>query len=72
MKVGISFGAMADPLKDQLKSQGLKMGAEKCNHFQLDIDALIRLSIRGVLCDSDANRTRRKLMKRILAEVELS
>ena len=70
MQIGISFGAMADPLRDQLKAQGLRMPEEKMNHLQSDIDALVRLSIRGLLCDSDANRTRRKLLKRIIEELD--
>ena len=70
MRVSIAFGAMADPLKDQLRQQGLHMNAGKCGHFQRDMDAINRLLIRGMASDSEGTKIRRRLLKSILEEID--
>lgn len=71
MRIEISFGALAEPLADQLRQQGLLIGREKCSRFQSDMDASARLSVRGLLSDSEATKVRRRLLKAILSEVEI-
>ena len=65
MKIEIAFGALSDKLLDQLSAQGLMADLEDIKLWQLDVDALNRLAIRGYVSESVAARARQKIMKRI-------
>ena len=67
--VGIHFGCLADPLEDQLTQQGLRFKKEDVEHFQLDMEALDRLRVMGLIVDSQAEKVRQKLHKKIVAHV---
>jgi len=61
MKIGVAFSALAPPLDKQIMRHipGL-------DHFQLDADAVTRLSIRGILSDSETKNARKRIVKAML------
>ena len=61
----IRVGAMAPPLHEQLG-----VPAELLNHQQQDIDALIRLRVRGVLAPSVARKGEERVIKEVVRVVE--
>src|SRR5690606_37308260 len=67
---GVSFGALAEPLARQIEDQGLAIDPTKCEHLQLDIHAANRLFVRGALSDSEYDKVRRRLMKKIIHAIE--
>ena len=69
-KFGIHFGAMSDPISKQLKAQKLKFDVETVKHFQKDIDAIIRVRIRGILGDSIYVKAQDKLFKNITKHIQ--
>lgn len=69
-EIGLSFGALSDPLAQQLADQGVRVPPlDKMEHFQRDADALVRVSIRGLIPDAQVRAARKKLMKRITAAI---
>lgn len=68
-KVGISFGALAPPLIEQLHEQGLTMDAKDASALSNDIDAVNRLYLRNVITETEAKQARRRIMKKITAKV---
>lgn len=70
-KIGVRIGALAPPLAEQMKEQGVVLvPGEQFMALQEDVDALNRLYVRGILPETPATQTRRKLMKTILAFVK--
>jgi hypothetical protein len=65
--VELTFGAMAQPLSEQLSSFALAF--DTLEQYQKDADAITRLNIRGMLGDSHARAARDKLMKRICKSI---
>jgi len=68
--IGIHFGALCPSIAEQLIEQGVVTIPDDINHFQEDADAVTRLVIRGLITDSQASAARRKLLKKIVREVE--
>lgn len=66
MKLLLEFGAMAPDISQQLAYQGLTAKARAIAHWQKDADAITRLSVRGMLSDSEKSKARRRLLKTIL------
>jgi hypothetical protein len=66
---GLHFGALADSVREQLKSQGFKFDKNEVSHFEKDVDALNRLRIRGYLNDSSTDKATKKLYNKIQAHV---
>lgn len=65
MKLGITFGALAIPIKKQLAEQG--MHVPHLAMWQHHADSIAALSIVGLLSDSETHNARRRLLKRIIA-----
>lgn len=72
----IRLGATAPPLHEQLSKQGIRIKptqaalVEKVCHLQRDMDALVRLTVRGLLTDSERSKLGRRLVKRIFEAVQ--
>jgi hypothetical protein len=66
-RLGITFGAMADPLRKQLEMTGIDAGT--INHFQRDADAIVRLNVRSLLTDSETRKARLRVVKKFAAEL---
>lgn len=63
-RISIAFGALCKPIKSQLPD-GYAIPAATCKHLQKDADAITRLSVRGLLTDSERLRARKRLMNQI-------
>ena len=64
----IVFGAVSDPLHDQLSAQGLRVdNMAALLHLEADAKAVTRLNVRGMIPDSVAHAARKKIMKAIVA-----
>jgi 3-methyladenine DNA glycosylase/8-oxoguanine DNA glycosylase len=61
VKIGITFGAMAPKLHEQL---GLPR--RRLRYLQECADGIVSLAVGGMLSDAETHRARRRLMKRIL------
>ncbi len=67
MKLEICFGLLADSISKQVSSQ---LGSQiKLPYFDEDAKAIARLYIRGLITDSEKERARRKLIKKIIAHL---
>ena len=62
---GVYFGALSPTLAEQLQEAGLDYDEDTIDHLNRDAEAITRLSVRGVLPDSQAQAARKKLMKKI-------
>jgi hypothetical protein len=67
----IRFGALAPRLSEQLEEQNLKYKAEDIVHFQRDADAIVQLSVRGILPMGQVEKCRQKLVKKITLHVSM-
>ncbi|HEY4492547.1 MAG TPA: hypothetical protein VJ521_04280 [Acidobacteriota bacterium] len=64
--LALKFGAMVESLAIQISRAGMVVRDEEAlARFQKDVDALTRLSVRGMLPGSVVHNARRRLMKRI-------
>ena len=59
----VCFGALSPPMHEQLAQYGLR--AKTVEIIQEDANAITRLSVRGILTWSEADRARKRLMKEI-------
>jgi hypothetical protein len=68
--IGISFGALSQPLSKQLKSQGFKFNPDKIKTFEKEIDAINQLRFgSNLLTDSMVDKLIQKLYKKIVSHV---
>ena len=65
MKLKLKFGAMAPKLKDQIRDAGFRFHYKDVEQWQADADAIARLSIRGLLSDSQTASSRQRLTRLI-------
>ena len=67
---GITLGALAPPLHEQLASQGIRVKpsqakvVEEIRHIQRDMDAIVRLSVRRLISQRERYRLGRLIAKR--------
>jgi hypothetical protein len=64
-EVGIRFGAMSPPIKDQLGEQGWWLPDDVSEAIQKDADAITRLAVRGLLGSNAKMRAHEKLVKNV-------
>lgn len=70
-RFNIWFGPMSDTIEKQLKSQGIRITSKKAiAEIQRDIDAINRLTVRGILMPRTVYIIRQKMIKRIRIELE--
>jgi len=72
MMLTLHFGALVPSLTEQLTKAGVAVESKSLNQLQRDADAVVRLTVRGLLTDSEINRVRRKLMKKIIKAASLA
>ena len=63
--VKINFGPLSPRIEEQLKDQGLKLDLEPLQrvYLQRDVDAVGRLSCRGILTPAESGKVRRRILK---------
>lgn len=69
-KIGINFGALADPIEKQLEKQGLKTSPENIERFNDLHHARLMLLFGGCLSDSENNRTFKKINNELKKSVK--
>lgn len=71
MELRLHYGALADPLIDQLYKQGLRFKqADYSKRYQAYSDAIVKLHLGGVLTDGEVDKARQRLHKLITQNVE--
>ena len=75
MKIGINFGALAEPIAKQLRAQGIRLRAGQARNgivgqSQRDADAITRLNVRGILSDGEARKARQRVLKHLVSSLE--
>jgi hypothetical protein len=68
IRLEVRFGATAPRLADQ--SIRAMIDKDDLGHFQRDADAIVRLHIRGLMTDEQADAARKKLLKRMEDKAE--
>jgi hypothetical protein len=61
----LSFGALVDPIGKQVP----ELDKEVATQFQEDMEAIIRLYIRGIISDKERERGYTRLAKKITAAI---
>lgn len=70
MKVGLAFGAMVAPIANQLRDQGFMPRENRLlDVWQRSADSITRLSIHGLLTQTEAHRARSRLLSQIANDV---
>ncbi|MFA5430391.1 MAG: hypothetical protein WC329_04460 [Candidatus Omnitrophota bacterium] len=64
IKLAIHFGALADPLINQVKAQGYRY-PPGIDYLQGCADMITRLKVALILSDGEAEKARRRLLKRL-------
>lgn len=66
VSLNLIMGALAPPLRDQIREQKLRFDANTIRHFQRDMDAITRLAVRQLLSPSIRAKLNEKLFKQIV------
>ncbi len=67
----ISFGALSDSLRKQIKDQGYPPPTmDELAVMQADAEEIARLNVRGLLSDAETRRARNRLMKTLTKAIE--
>lgn len=69
--LSLHFGALVPSIAEQLANEGLTAHAKDLKLWQDGADALVHLSINGLLPDSIVRASRIKLLKKICANVKV-
>lgn len=67
--LGIKFGALSKPIAEQIADAGFVMDEANAERWQFCADAIVRLSLAGVLTDAAMHQARRRLMKRLVLDL---
>jgi hypothetical protein len=70
MPVIIEFGALVEPIAEQLKKQGITIPEADSERFQKIAWSIILLHLHGIIPDSVRSSAQKKLMKQIVAAIE--
>lgn len=62
---GITFGALAPEIREQLDEAGLRYEEKDAEHFNRDAEAITRLHLRNLIPNGQAEKARQKLVKKI-------
>jgi hypothetical protein len=69
-KIGINFGAWAEPISKQLSKQGITLPEPDTNRYQMCSDAITLLAVQGLLMESQTELARKRLLKRICGVIK--
>lgn len=70
-QLGIHFGALCDPIGEQIKAQGFKYSQKTCKEFQEQEERILHLWFGKLLTDKEKIHAQDKLYKQIVAHVKL-
>jgi len=72
MTISLHFGALCNPINEQLNKQGYGLSEKDSERFQGIADAIIMLKLQGVIPDSIVLKAEQKLMKMICSAESLA
>jgi hypothetical protein len=61
----LHFGALCEPIAEQLLKQGFSLTEADATRFQKMADCVVRLHLNGLIPDSVRDNAHKKLMKQI-------
>ena len=68
-QIGINYGALSDPIEEQLNEQGFTLG-EKAEFVEKMVYRLILNHVHGILTDSVYDRALQRLHKHIISQIK--
>lgn len=68
-EIGFHFGALSDSIAEQIKKQGFKSNAKEVLRFDAQANAIITLSLGGILTDSAKDKCLAKLHANIVKHI---
>lgn len=71
-KLSVDLSEMREPLKIQLKKQGIIFSDLFMKNIEADITAICRLRIRGMITRSEANKAEKRITKKIVSSLKYS
>lgn len=70
MTLSIEFGALSEPIAEQLKKQGISIPQERSDILEKIAYSLVFLHLHGIITDSARDNSCRKLIKKIVASIK--
>ena len=71
-KLSIDFSAMREPLKVQLKKQGIVLSNLFMKNLEADMTAICRLRVRGMITRTEAKKAEIRIIKKIVRSLKYS
>lgn len=69
-QLGINFGALADPISEQIQAQGIAISKVTGKHCDRLAENLVHLHLTGILSDGEVKNARKRLMKFIVRNID--
>lgn len=69
--IELELGALAPKISSQMKRQGFRINGKDLFQLQQDANAIVRLHIRGLLNDSETQRSRNRLFAKVKKAIKL-
>lgn len=70
MTLTIEFGALCEPIKNQVEKQGYTISEKDSEMLQEIADSIIKLKLHGIIPDSIVRQAQEKLMKNIVRSIQ--
>lgn len=70
MTITIEFGALSEPIAEQLKKQGINIPEKDGERLEKIAYSIVLLHLHGIIPDSVRDSARKKLMKKIVSVCE--
>jgi len=67
--IGLHFGALSDPIANQLEAQGFSFDHKEVRYLQKVSESLVSVSLAGLLPDGAIEKARQKLYKKVISHV---
>lgn len=69
-RIALHFGALCHPIAKQLKDAKVRFSKADAEVWQKNADAITMLRIHGLLPDSASRAAHKRLMKKIVSQIE--
>lgn len=68
-RIGLHFGAISDPIKEQLEAQKLRI-PKRIRLFQRMADSITLLGIHDIITDKERDKARQRLINKMYKETQ--
>jgi len=69
MKVSLHFGAMSEPIQQQLIDQGFRPPISDVKRWQKLADSIVMLTVHSYIGERETQRLRKKLLRQVVSEL---